>query len=364
MEELNMPVYKDVNNKYYFRTYVNKLGRARQITRRGYATKKEALRDMALVEDQKESTLKNLTFFQLYENYIKYYDSKNRGQSMRRITSYFRNHILPYFKDAIVTKITTNDYLDWKQIILSKELSDSFNKGLHGAVVTILNYAMKTYGLEKNVAKEMGGFKKTYNKKIKNVWSYEEFIEFISVIDNIVDKSLFFVLYDTGMRYGELAALKWYDFDGKNIDINKTISKEFGNDKKYIITDPKTKSSKRIIKLTDDAIELLNELKKYFKKLENFNDDWYIFGGIKPYSHTTANNHKNKYCKLSKVTQITLHEFRHSHVSLLLSKQMPITDISERLGHADSSITLGIYSHMLRKEKDTIVTMLNELHRK
>lgn len=59
--------------------------------------------------------------------------------------------------------------------------------------------------------------------------------------------------------------------------------------------------------------------------------NWFIFGGLKPYSYTTANNHKNKYCKLSNVKQITLHEFRQSHASLLINKGVPITDISERL---------------------------------
>ena len=356
-----MPVYKDRNGKYYFRVYVNKLGRSSQITRRGFSTRKDALCEMVLIGNRNESTLKNLTFLQLYENYMKYYESKNRTQSIRRIKSYFNNHILSYFKEAIVTKITTDDYLNWKEVILNKHLSDSFNKGLHGAVVTILNYAIKTYGLEKNVAKKMGGFKKTYNKKDKNVWTYEEYEKFIAVIDNIEDRALFITLYGTGMRFGELAALKWYDFDGSCLDVNKTISKECGKDNTHIVNDPKTRSSKRIITLGNDVIEALYELKKHSIKYEGFNENWFIFKGIKPYSHTTANMHKHRYCKLANVKEITLHEFRHSHVSLLISEGVPITDISYRVGHADPSITLSIYSHMLRKKKDPVLDVLNNL---
>lgn len=359
-----MPVYRDTNSTYFFRTYINKLGKAKQVTRRGFNTKKEALHAMVLIDSQNNTTIRTMTFQQLYDKYIEYYLLKNKGQSSRRIKSYFTNHILPYFNEAKVSKITTTDYLEWQKYILNKELSDSFNKGLHGSVVTILNHAMKFYGLEKNVAKEIGGFKKTYKKKPKEVWTYEEYEKFISVIDNIVDKALFSTLYETGMRYGELAALKWNDFDGSSIDVNKTISKEFGNDKTYIINDPKTRSSKRIITLSNNVITLLNGLKENFKLYEGFSNDWFIFGGLKPYSHTTANNHKNKYCSLSDVKQITLHEFRHSHVSLLINKNVPITDISERLGHADSSITLGIYSHMLRKENDPVLDVLNNLNGK
>lgn len=165
------------------------------------------------------------------------------------------------------------------------------------------------------------------------------------------------------MRFGELAALKWIDFDGHNLDVNKTISKELGKEHNHIINDPKTRSSKRIITLADDVLELLVKLKEHFMQYEKFNDNWFIFKGISPYSHTTANNHKDKYCKLAKVKRITLHEFRHSHVSLLINKGVPITDISERLGHADPSITLSIYSHMLRKQNDPILDVLNELNR-
>ena len=145
------------------------------------------------------------------------------------------------------------------------------------------------------------------------------------------------------------------------MDVNKLLSNEFGDNKTYVINDPNTRSSKRIIMLSNNVINLLHELKNNFMLYEEFNDDWFIFGGLKPYSHTTANNHKNKCCKLSNVKQITLHEFRHSHVSLLINKNVTITDISERLGHSDPSITLGIYSHMLRKENYPILDVLNKL---
>ena len=87
-------------------------------------------------------------------------------------------------------------------------------------------------------------------------------------------------------------------------------------------------------------------------------------GGIRPYSHTKATVHKNKYCGFANVKQIDLHSFRHSHASYLLSEDVPITDISERLGHADPSITLGIYSHMIRKKNDPVLDVLNRVNSK
>lgn len=360
-----MPIYKDNKGNYLIRAYVIKFGKKVQITRRGFSTRKEASHVLSLLEGGSyNDEIESLTFNNLYRNYLKGYELKNKGQSCRRIKSYFENHILPYFGDAKVIKITIEDYMNWKQLILDKKLSDSYNKGLHGVIVTILSYAMKNFGLTNNVAKSVGGFKKTYNGKKKEVWTYEEYKKFISVIDDIVDKALFSTLYETGMRYGELAALNWNDFDGNSININKTISKEYGDNHDFMVTSPKTRSSNRIIGLSNNIIELLEQLKEHYIKYYGFNNEWYIFGGIKPYSHTTATTHKRKYCEMSKEKCITLHEFRHSHASLLLNKGVPITDISERLGHADPSVTLGIYSHMLKKEKDPIAGLLNDLNSK
>ena len=361
-----MPVYKDSNGTYYFRKYITKRGRTIQIKRRGFKTRKEAISVMESIRDEKEveSTKKkgSYTFQDLYNEYLNLYELQHKGQSIRRIKGLFENHILYFFKDYKLHKITTNDYVEWQKDIISNNFSDSYNKSLHGAMVTILNYAVKFHGLEKNVASIIGGFGKRHIIKRKNVWSYEEYLQFISVIDDIVDKILFETLYETGARFGEIAALTWKDFDGVSFNINKTVSKEYNSEKEYMVTTPKTYSSNRNINLSNNVISDLNLLKKYWMTFIGFDEEWFIFGGLKPYSHTTATRHKNEYCEMAKVKQITLHEFRHSHASLLLNHNIPITDVSERLGHSDSSITLGIYSHMIKNKDDRAVELFNKLN--
>lgn len=67
------------------------------------------------------------------------------------------------------------------------------------------------------------------------------------------------------------------------------------------------------------------------------------------------------YCKLANVKKIRIHDFRHSHASLLLSKGVPITVISQRLGHSDINMTLNTYSHMMPNDEDKAVNMINGL---
>ena len=349
--------------KYEFRVYVERFGRAVQIHRRGFDSKKEANNALDAIMDSEEYiSSSNITFKKLYEEYHKDYVLINKKQSIRRTESYFKNHILPFFQNATVSKITESDYMNWQEKVLSKNYSDSFNKGLHTAMVSILKYGQKFHNLGRNVAQEAGGFKKRNIRKRYEVWSYDDYRKFISVIDDIKDKALFMFLYETGVRFGEAAALTFEDFHGSYVEINKTLAKELDENHNHIINTPKTTSSNRTISLSENVIKIIKQLEEYYSKCIGFNNKWYIFGGIKPYSHTTATNHKNKYCALAGVKQLTLHSFRHSHASLLINSGIPITDISERLGHSNPGITLGIYSHMIRKENDPIIETLNRLN--
>ena len=65
----------------------------------------------------------------------------------------------------------------------------------------------------------------------------------------------------------------------------------------------------------------------------------------------------------SKCKKIRIHDFRHSHASLL-SKNVPFTVISKRLGHSDIDLTLNVYSHMIPKDEDKAVNILNQIKQK
>ncbi|MBQ9854338.1 MAG: tyrosine-type recombinase/integrase [Bacilli bacterium] len=73
---------------------------------------------------------------------------------------------------------------------------------------------------------------------------------------------------------------------------------------------------------------------------------------------------KSKYCEKANVKKIRINDFRHSHASLLLSKNVPITVISKRLGHSDIDLTLNVYSHMISKDEDKVVNILNQIKQK
>ncbi len=355
-----MPVYKDYKrNTWYFRIYVsNKNGNRVQKTRSGFKTKalcKQAESDFIL--NYKENL--DITFIDLYNIYIKSKEQNLKFQSFRALENRFKNHIVPFFKDYKINNIKAKDYIEWKNYILKKNYSFTYNSSLHQAMVNILNFATVFYNLDDNIAKKVGNFsRKNYYSKV-NFWTHEEYLKFISKVDDIVYYNLFELLYYSGLRLGEALALNWNDLIDNNLNINKTLIRSSINNS--IFNTPKTHSSIRKVKIDNSILDNLNSLKTYYKNFVNFNDNWFIFGGLYPLSTTTIERKKNKYCALSNVKQIRIHDFRHSHASFLLSKGIPITVISKRLGHSNCSMTLRIYSHIMPDDEDKTIDLLNKL---
>lgn len=107
-----------------------------------------------------QTNINNLTFLELWEEYNKYMNLKLKAQSYRKQLHIYITHIVPYFKKYLVKDINASIYLDWMTKIEKKNYKNSYNKSLHEAMVSILNYAVKFYDLEKNVASIFGGFNK------------------------------------------------------------------------------------------------------------------------------------------------------------------------------------------------------------
>ena len=358
-----MAVYKDLKrNTWYFRIYVDdETGVKKQKTRSGFKTKlaakhaeSEFLLNYNILNDNND-----ILFIDLYYEYIKYKKQNLKYQSFRTYKSKIEKHILPFFKDYKINNIKSNDYIEWKEYIINKNFSYKYNCSLHICMVNILNFAYKFYNLNENVASKVGNFsKRNYFPKV-NFWTFNEFNQFINNVDDKVYYSLFTILYYTGMRLGECLALNWNDIKDNCIYVNKNLIRK--NINNPIFNTPKTPSSVRIIKIDKYTLNVLNDLKDFYKKSIGFDNKWFVFGGLNPLATTTIERRKNYYCKISNVKQIKIHEFRHSHATLLISKGVPISVISKRLGHSDMSTTLKIYSHLIPEDEDKAVNMLDKI---
>lgn len=183
---------------------------------------------------------------------------------------------------------------------------------------------------------------------------------FYSISIQLNFRAFFELLYFCGLRQGEAQALTWNDINLQTgyITINKTVTTKIKGER-YIILPPKTKSSNRVIVTKNrDLLEHLKLLLQEKRKIIDFNISMFIFGDVYPLATTTIQNRKNSNCKIAKVKQIRIHDFRHSCASLLINQGASITLISKYLGHSDKATTLNTYSHMFHNELEAIASSL------
>lgn len=186
-------------------------------------------------------------------------------------------------------------------------------------------------------------------------WTQEEFETFIEAVkDKPVSYYAFLTMYWTGIRVGELLALTLSDFNAeeKTLSITKSYQRINGRD---IITEPKTAKGKRIITLPDF---LVAELEEYVSKLYGMMADNRLFMVTKSY----LEKEMIRGAKLSGVKKIRLHDLRHSHASLLISKLGAQPNlVAERLGHEKIQTTLSTYSHLYPNQSRNLADQLDGL---
>ena len=168
------------------------------------------------------------------------------------------------------------------------------------------------------------------------------------------------VLFLTGMRYGELAALNYkedIDFSKKTIHIKHTY--DFRQKER---TTPKTIKSDRVITAPQKVLDIIKE--QIIENATNGFDTDFIF--INTLGEPITNVRviaalKRHGQKIGIDKNITTHMFRHSHISLLAELGIPLTAIMDRVGHSDSKTTLEIYSHVTQKMVSDISSKLDKI---
>lgn len=198
-----MGVYKDDKTaswfcKFYFKDWQ---GDRHQTTKRGFKTKRDALRWQADFI-AKENRSMHISF----EAYVKIYfeDKKNK---LKERTVYNKKymidkHILPYFKNKKVDEVTSSDIIQWQNAMEEKGYSQTYLRMVQNQLTALYTHAAKIYGL-KNPCVSVGKMGKSDADHI-DFWTKEEYDRFISVVDKS-DKYyvLFELLFWTGIRIGD-----------------------------------------------------------------------------------------------------------------------------------------------------------------
>ena len=165
---------------------------------------------------------------------------------------------------------------------------------------------------------------------------------------------LYYLAFVTGMRQGELLALRWQDVDLNNEVLQVKFSLKRIPKKGLHPMKPKTRSSIRAIQLGQDTCAVLEE---QFNQNSNnkvrAGDQWhelgYVFSSIYglPLEPGVVYRKFQRLVKETELPKMRFHDIRHTAASLMLHNGIDVLVASKRLGHAKPSITLDFYGHLL-----------------
>jgi integrase len=351
-------------SKWY---YVIEMGRDAnnkriQKKKRGFKTKKEA--KQALTEAL--NSLNSGTFVEPSKEKLgifldKWLEMKRMTIKESTFDTYRLNlttHIIPELGNIplkdLNPMIIQRFYLKLKN---EKGLSNNTVRKLHSILVNALNHAVKLEMIVKNPVNLVDPPKEE-NSEMK-VWDVEEVRQFLEVARGSHFYMVYLIALTTGMRQGEILGLSWNDinFDDGIIHVRQTLSK----DGKKIIPSTKTASGTRSIAMPDELIAALKQHKisqsKHRLRLGPLYHDMNLVNSTENGTPINASNLRRNFSifiKKANVKKIRFHDLRHTHATLLLKQGVHPKIVSERLGHADTRITLDRYSHLLpNMQKDT-----------
>ena len=270
-----------------------------------------------------------------------------------------RKHLIPALGKLELPKVTP----EVLQAYYSKALKEGRRDGKgglsprtvrhhHTTLHTALAHAVKWRLLARNPADAVDAPK--YQKKEMRVFDQSGMGTFLEFIKESEYYPLFYTSLYTGVRRSELLALRWcdVDLDMGTISINRSLHQLADNS--FIFQAPKTAESRRLIALPPSAAIVLRKHKE-IQTAQGLmlgvpiREESLVFAhhdGSPLLPHTITNVWK-RLVKQSGFQGIRLHDARHTHATLMLSQGVHPKVVQERLGHANISMTLDTYSHVL-----------------
>ena len=278
----------------------------------------------------------------------------NRQKHIKQLKKWFKNEKIGKINRFKVQKIFNE---------LSKtELRKSYISNLYGVIKLSFEYAINILEiLEDNPCNRIVITGK--NSKEERAYTKDEYITLKNHLFNKRNKIYYYFFIfgiKTGMRCGEMLALKWNDIDFEN-QIIKITKGSFFKKEEFFISKPKNKNSIRDIYIDDEVIEILHTLQDIQEENKNvykqyYNDTNFVFQ--LPNGNNLGHGFISTfYRNIKEIVKINapIHSMRHTHITWLIENGANLKSIQYRVGHSDIKTTLNIYTHVTEKMKKDVV---------
>ncbi len=308
-----------------------------------------------------------ITFSDVLNDWMKINSLNQKSATKLKYEYLIETHIIPElggYHVGEINEVIINEFLGKKMSTGRKDrtggLSGSYVKSMLIIIQSALNYAVEQELCPKLKSQINKPTVDQKNIAILSPLELQKLENGLSADCSLESLGIMLSLY-TGLRIGEICALRWMDVDLENriLHIRHTISRVKNTDStsdsktRLILDTPKTKSSLREIPITTKLFPLLSNA------ITSSISEFVISDQSSFLSPRTYEYRFHKKLDEHNVTQINYHALRHTFATRCIEKGIDVKTLSEILGHSNVSITLNTYVHSSMELKRTQLEKLN-----
>lgn len=269
-----------------------------------------------------------------------------------------QHYILPYIGEESLQKISEDSLQKWIDLLIERKLSSATIKLIVQIFRMSIKYAQKKQVIIIDPTKNL--FIPKMKKRKIHALSIKEQKELEKVASKTITGASVLISLYTGLRIGEISALKWSDIDFSRqiIYVQRTLQriplKKDGNETQLVIQDAKTVESERIVPFS-------GHLKKYLLDLKTKSKSAFVVATkIKALEPRSITYHFRKILEKAGLSHLHFHQLRHTFATRALELGGDIASISALLGHHSSKFTLDVYTDSLLHQRENITKKIEQ----
>jgi len=288
-----------------------------------------------------------------------------KGKTLHQYGQIVRDHIAPRLGNIKLKDLRP----DQIQALYNEKLDSGISARtvilIHAVLHKALKHALKQGIIGRNPTDAVNRPK--FRRKEMLTLSDSQVRTLLLVVKDTRFEALFWIAVSTGLRQGELLGLRWSDLDwqSRRLHVQRQLQRVTGG---LEFTEPKSAAGNRVIVLGQEAIIKLRKHQNILiQEKQKAEEKWEEHDLIFPSTHGTPLDHRNLYrffklfLKEAGLPDIRFHDLRHTAATLMLQQGIHPKVVQERLGHADITLTLNTYSHVLPSMQQEAAEKLDEL---
>ena len=295
----------------------------------------------------------NLTVKMLFEEWMETIKYRVKQSTLANYFGKAETHILPAFGDVKADELDVSCAQQFIADKLSSGLSPNYVADIVILLKSVMKFAVNRYNIRNRIADVVMPKKKKADVLLLSKQQQNRLQKYLSANQSLTSLGVALSLF-TGLRIGELCALKWTDIDlsKRTIFVSKTIQRiAVQGGTQLVITEPKSISSVREIPIPDCILPLL---KNFCSK----RDSYILSGTEKPVEPRTMQYRFQALLKKAKLPSIHFHALRHMFATNCVELGFDVKSLSEILGHSGVEITLNRYVHSSLERKKAFMKKL------